>query len=170
MLGESVVVVVTRKLISVQGSLGKMAIASATYITVGKFDPEQPVSETNYDNSFGEYDISPFQCNIGCGKMTYKLALGLDETTRIYKTTDCFGNEVQSEVIARPYAQLGSVDVSMQNNCCCCGAEIWMVSTDGGIVNPAGKTGSCCNPTDKALVEEISAKLQERKVLRGLIA
>ena len=147
-----------------------MAVASEAEITLGKFDPEQPVSETNYDNSFGEYDISPYQWDIGCGKMTYKLALGLDETTRLYKTTDCYGNEVQSEVIARPYAQLGSVDVSMENNCCCCGAEMWMVSTDGGIIAPAGKTGSCCNPTDKALVEEISAKLQERKVLRGLIA
>ena len=44
-----------------------------------------------------------------------------------------------------------------------------MVSTDGGMINPAGTTGTCCNPTDKAMVEEISAQLQERKVLRGNI-
>eukprot|EP00854_Cymbomonas_tetramitiformis_P023050 gene23050-27895_t len=117
------------------------------------------------DNSYGEYDITPYQeCGV-CETVRHTLKLGLDETTREYVNESC-GNKNNS-VLSRPYAQLGSVDVSMELNCCC--AEIWSVSTDGGIIMPAGKTGSCWNPTDKSLVEEIAAKLNERKVARGNI-
>lgn len=145
-------------------------MVAARSVAPGQFDPEQPITVDNYDKSFGEYDITPYQCPCPLnGTMKYTLALGLDETTRIYKMKDCCGTPIQDQVMARPYAQLGSVDVSMQNTCCCCGAETWMVSTDGGMINPAGTTGTCCNPTDKAMVEEISAQLQERKVLRGNI-
>ncbi len=131
------------------------------------FDASQPISLENYDNSKGEFDITPYNCDC-CSDIKHTLALGEDETTRIYINEGCCG-EKSNEVRARPYAQLGSVDVSMQNNCCCCGAEVWMVSTDGGPIAPAGKTGSCCVPTEKALVEQISAQLQELKVARGNI-
>lgn len=118
------------------------------------------------DNSYGEYDITPYQgCCCVCETVRHTLKLGLDETTREYVNESC-GNKNNS-VLSRPYAQLGSVDVSMELNCCC--AEIWSVSTDGGIIMPAGKTGNFCVPTDKNLVEEIAAKLNERKVARGNI-
>lgn len=132
------------------------------------FDPSKPVSADNYDDSHGTYNITPYAPCLCCVEMKATLALGEDETTRIYINEGCCG-EKDNQVRARPYAQLGSVDVSMQNNCCCCGPEVWMVATDGGEIAPAGKTGNCCNPTDKGLVEEISRKLQERKVLRGNI-
>jgi len=156
----------------------------------GGYDPSKPIGIDNYDKTYGEYDITPWNCD-NWVTMQHKIALGKDETTRIYVNEGCCG-ERSNEVRARPYAQLGSVDVSMvsfgrphsvftstlfshprytpqYNNCCCCGAEVWMVSTDGGEIAPAGKTGNCCNPTDKKMVEEISKKLQELKVARGNI-
>ncbi|GMH64672.1 hypothetical protein TrRE_jg6839 [Triparma retinervis] len=133
----------------------------------GGYDPAKPIGMDNYDKTHGEYDITPWNCEM-CVTMKHKIALGNDETTRIFVNEGCCG-EKSNEVRSRPYAQLGSVDVSMYNNCCCCGAEVWMVSTDGGDIAPAGNTGNCCNPTDKKMVEEISEKLQELKVARGNI-
>ena len=77
----------------------------------GGYDPSKPIGMDNYDKTHGEYDITPWNCEM-CVTMKYKIALGKDETTRIIVNEGCCG-EKSNEVLARPYAQLGSVDVSM---------------------------------------------------------
>lgn len=136
------------------------------------FNKMEPVTDTNYDNTFGEYDITPYHDGGCCGEGPVKhvIAFGIDETTRIYENKDCCGN-VLTEVRSRPYAKLGSVDIVMRKDLCCCSnnAEVWSVSTDGGPIAPKGETGTYNNPTDKELVKEIAQKLNAKKLERGNI-
>ena len=53
-------------------------MVAARSVAPGQFDPEQPITVDNYDNSFGEFDITPYQCPCPLSAtMKYTLAFSL---------------------------------------------------------------------------------------------
>ena len=98
-----------------------------------------------------------FSCGI-VGWTRKTLLLEADEAVLITR------NNCLNRTSRRPYAQLGHVDAIQ--SCCCC----WAVGSDlvQGEEGSAGISPSCgCN---EALVTELVAELQKRKVGRGNIA
>jgi len=112
---------------------------------------------------FKEYDVTSYW-ESGCGMLwTFGLMgwtrkqLTLDPDEAVLKTDNCCCHSVQK----RPYAQLGSVDSSQACGCC------WGVKSD--ITGAEGEISPGCG-CQEALVKEIIAELQARKLGRGNVA
>ena len=93
-------------------------------VRIMPFDASQPIGLENYDNSKGEFDITPYNCDCFMN-IKHTLALGENETTRIYINEGC--GEKNNEVRARPYAQQRSRALGATGNAGqagCGGAEL----------------------------------------------
>ena len=107
--------------------------------------------------------IEPDCCGC-CGPNTCEtMSLELDDEEMIIRREDCCGTKSEQK---RPYAQMGNVEETVD----CCGTHF--VKADGlaGVEGGGVAPGTACCHRNKAIVDDLVAELQARKIGRGNVA